>query len=181
MRVSLREISEIQTTVTFEIPAERFPVLREISRRGEAAFPGAVRSRLNIQRVSGLIEVEGRVACTARLSCARCLAEFDYPIEAALRLAYTRRSPEAALPQDAAHLDPEEADLLSFSGDELDLAEGVQEQIVLALPIRALCREDCRGLCPRCGADRNRGPCACPPETLAGPFAALGTRKVPAR
>lgn len=181
MRVSLREISEIQTTVTFDIPAERFPVLREISRRGEAAFPGLVQSRLSIQRVSGLIEVEGLVTCTARLSCARCLAEFDYPIEAEIRLAYARRSPEAAFPAEPADIDPDEADLFSFSGEELDLAEGVQEQIVLALPIRALCREDCRGLCPRCGADWNRGPCACPQETEAGPFAALGTRKAPGR
>ncbi len=181
MRVALREIGEVQTTVEFEIPTDRFPVLREISRRGEAAFVGAVRSRLSLQRVSGLIEVEGRVRCTARLACARCLVEFDYPIEAAIRLAYARRTPETAPPGEPAVVDPEEADLLSFSGEELDLAEGVQEQIVLALPIRALCREECRGLCPRCGADWNQGPCGCPRETETGPFAALGTLKAPGR
>ncbi len=178
MKVSLREIGEVKTTIEFEIPAERFPVLREMALRGEVAFPGTIASRLTLQRVSDLIEVEGTISCTARLSCARCLAEFDLPIATAVRLAYTRALPEAEAPGDAEAVDPEVLDLLPFSGEEIDLTEGVQEEIVLALPLRALCREDCRGLCPRCGADWNRGPCTCPQQEQAGPFAALRNLKI---
>ncbi|MEJ5358307.1 MAG: DUF177 domain-containing protein [Desulfobacterales bacterium] len=178
MKVSLREIADAPTTIEFEIPAERFPVLREMALRGEASFAGPIASRLRLQRVSELIEVEGSVACTVRLSCARCLTVFDFPIAAEIRLAYGRRPPAAEAAEESEDVDPEEADLLPFSGEEIDLATGMQEEIVLALPIRALCREDCRGLCPHCGADLNRGPCACPRQEKAGPFAALRHRKI---
>lgn len=177
MKVFLREIAEAPIRIEFDTPAERFPVLREMALRGEASFPGPIASRLRLQRVSELIEVEGTVACTVRLSCARCLAAFDFPIAAEIRLAYGRRPPAVEAPEEPEDFDPEEVDLLPFSGEEIDLAAGVQEEIVLALPIRALCREDCRGLCPHCGADLNRGPCACPPQEEAGPFAALRSLK----
>ncbi len=178
MKVSVREIGEVKTTLEFAIPAERFPVLREMALRGEVAFPGTIASRLILQRVSDLIEVEGTISCTARLCCARCLTEFDLPITTAIRVAYARTLPEADGPGDGEAVDPEALDLLPFSGEEIDLTAGVQEEIVLALPLRALCREDCRGLCPHCGADWNQGPCACAQQEQAGPFAALRNLKI---
>ena len=55
-----------------------------------------------------------------------------------------------------------------YDGDRLDLGEVVREQVLLALPLKPLCREDCRGLCPRCGQNRNLGPCGCPPPEEPG-------------
>jgi uncharacterized protein len=46
---------------------------------------------------------------------------------------------------------------------DIDLGDAIREALILAMPEYPLCREDCRGLCPRCGADLNQGPCACPP------------------
>jgi uncharacterized protein len=55
-----------------------------------------------------------------------------------------------------------------YEGDRLDLGEVVREQVLLGLPLKPLCREDCHGLCPRCGKNRNAGACGCKPEEEAG-------------
>jgi uncharacterized protein len=54
-----------------------------------------------------------------------------------------------------------------YENDRIDLGEMVREQMLLALPLRRLCREDCRGLCPSCGVNRNTGTCECPPAEPA--------------
>jgi uncharacterized protein len=55
-----------------------------------------------------------------------------------------------------------------YQDDRLDLGEVVREQILLALPLKPLCRPDCQGLCPRCGKNRNVSPCGCAPEEEPG-------------
>jgi uncharacterized protein len=62
---------------------------------------------------------------------------------------------------------------LPARGDELDLREAVREQLLLRAPRFALCREECRGLCPTCGADRNQDDCGCVPEPAVSPWDAL--------
>lgn len=62
-------------------------------------------------------------------------------------------------------LDSEDEDALFFEGSTVDLAGPVNDAVVLGMDMRVLCDEDCKGLCPRCGADLNGGPCPCPPET----------------
>jgi uncharacterized protein len=60
-----------------------------------------------------------------------------------------------------------------FRGPEIELGGYLREVVALALPVQPLCREDCRGLCPRCGADRNRETCACEETKPSSPFAVL--------
>ena len=55
------------------------------------------------------------------------------------------------------------AETRTYQGQEIDLGPYVWEELVFAAPAKYLCREDCRGLCPRCGANLNTGPCACAP------------------
>ncbi|HQP29583.1 MAG TPA: DUF177 domain-containing protein, partial [Syntrophales bacterium] len=62
--------------------------------------------------------------------------------------------------------------------DTLDLDPIVYEQILLQIPLKILCREDCRGLCPHCGANLNDGPCRCPEEAVDGRFSALKKLKI---
>ena len=70
-------------------------------------------------------------------------------------------------------LSEKDTGMIRFDGKTLDFTQVLQEQIIMALPVKALCKKDCRGLCPRCGADLNAGPCACGAETHSSPFAAL--------
>jgi uncharacterized protein len=67
--------------------------------------------------------------------------------------------------------------LIPFAGEEIDLREVVQEQVIMAMPLRPLCDEACRGLCQNCGADLNEGSCACPPTDFSIKFSALKSFK----
>jgi uncharacterized protein len=66
---------------------------------------------------------------------------------------------------------------LPARGDEVDLTDAVREQVLLRVPQYVLCREDCRGLCPKCGADLNAAPCDCAPDEPVSPWSALNKIK----
>lgn len=91
-----------------------------------------------------------------RAQCRRCLAPVDVPISESLGLVFV--SEEEAGDEDDCYVVPRRASVL-------DLSEAVREELLLAVPQYAVCRDDCRGLCRRCGADLNAGPCGCAPET----------------
>jgi uncharacterized protein len=66
-----------------------------------------------------------------------------------------------------------------FRGSVIDLGPWFRELLALALPVQPLCREDCRGLCPRCGADRNEESCGCTEVKAGSPFEVLSRLKIP--
>lgn len=120
--------------------------------------------------------VEGRVA----LECARCLTRYFLPLREDFRLVLepagerTPSEPEAAeaLARDGLALS-DELEAGWFRGPEVELGVYLRELLALGLPVQPLCREDCRGLCPRCGSDRNREACGCEETRPDSPFAAL--------
>lgn len=126
--------------------------------------PVEVRLEGEVRPVGDRFHVAGRAVAEGRLACGRCLAPVDWSTEADFDL-------EVVLAE-AAPLDPELAlgdddlDTVFLDNAELDTEELAVEQVMLELPIRVLCTDDCAGLCPRCGADRNvDGACRCEPET----------------
>jgi uncharacterized protein len=98
---------------------------------------------------------EGRVRTEVRVTCRRCLASVTAEVADDVRLLFT---------EDEDNDDPA-AVTIPPRATELELAEVIREALILAVPEYPLCREDCRGLCPRCGADLNDGPCGCRSET----------------
>jgi DUF177 domain-containing protein len=96
----------------------------------------------------------GRIAGTAVLPCRRCLTETSVPVEDEAHLIFAAVGGEEADDPDVYTFDPRAKDL--------DLRPAVRELWLLNAPAFALCREDCKGLCPTCGADLNAGPCGCP-------------------
>jgi uncharacterized protein len=86
--------------------------------------------------------------------CRRCLAPVALPVAAEISALFT--------PDPDALEDPDSYPL-TRDATEIDLRPAVREELALAVPQWVLCREDCRGLCPRCGKDLNAGPCGCPP------------------
>ena len=85
--------------------------------------------------------------------CARCLETFSLPLATPFEFVLTRAQPHEA----SQELHTEDLAFSFYSGDEIDLTPLVGEQAILALPTRAVCREECRGLCPSCGAQPQRG------------------------
>ena len=107
-------------------------------------------------RLVGFAETELEVPCS------RCLEAFRMPVNASLDLRY---HPAAGLTSEGdREVQEEDLGTSFYRDDQIDLNELLREQFYLALPMKPLCREDCRGLCPQCGSNRNTEACACEPE-----------------
>jgi uncharacterized protein len=87
-------------------------------------------------------------------------------------------TPKAIGGDDKGAVNVDDLELSVYQGEEVDLSPLIREQVLLALVDRPLCREDCRGLCPRCGVNLNERECGCVAETPAPRLAVLRTLKV---
>jgi uncharacterized protein len=111
--------------------------------------------------------VRGTLKTVVRLACRRCLEPVEEPVDAHVDLFFTPPG-EAGGEDDDGEVYP-----LPARGDDLDLTGAVREQVLLEVPEFALCRDDCRGLCPSCGKDLNQGECGCAPAEAESPWSAL--------
>jgi uncharacterized protein len=125
----------------------------------EEGWAGAIRGAFDVEKTGESVSVRGDIAATARLECVRCLAVFDRPVRAPLEVFADRAGSGRA--RDEAELERDEY-MRFHDGRQLDLRAEAREVLLLELPMVPHCREDCQGLCPKCGADRNAGPCGCP-------------------
>jgi uncharacterized protein len=105
------------------------------------------------------IRVVGRYSGTVEARCARCLEPVVLPLAASFDLLY-RPAVTLEAAEDVA-IGAADTDIGFFQGKGLPLTDVLREQVLLAVPLRALCREDCKGLCPQCGQNRNRADCQC--------------------
>lgn len=124
-----------------------------------------VRGRVRLIRDPAGVLVVGQLATRLRTECARCLepVEVELVVDLCEQFRPTVFIPGG--PSIEAHPDAQEWATEIDAHHQLDLSEVVRQGILLASPLHPLCRPDCRGLCPRCGADLNDGPCDCPPES----------------
>ncbi len=123
-------------------------------------------------RSESQVRLRGTITARAEVDCDRCLKAVPVPIETSFDVSYVPAD-EFTVEAEAAELQEEDLDLSVFEGDAIDIDELVREQLLLALPARALCREECHGLCPVCGADRNTESCACEATEADPRWAAL--------
>lgn len=106
------------------------------------------------------LHIDGTVETGIRCTCSRCLKEFSRHLSADFDLSY-RPQPKAAREGEEIELKYEDMEVGFYDGVKLDVNLMVLEQIELALPMKFVCREDCKGLCYKCGADLNEGSCRC--------------------
>jgi uncharacterized protein len=125
----------------------------------------------------------GTVATRLELRCSRCLEPFALPVDAAFDLRYLPEGagmPDGEETEDGV-LSDDDASATFYRDDEIDLGELLREQFYLALPMKPLCRPDCRGLCQQCGTNLNTDTCQCQTEwedpRLAGLKALITERK----
>lgn len=179
MKININNLPEDRFALQFEKIADAFPLLNELAREGEYVFKGPVRGDLTGSRVGTFFYVKGRLNLQVRLTCSRCLKPFDSRLDSKFELTYTREpAPVDEAPEkQEVEISAEDAGMVWFEGDEIDFAGALQEQIVMSLPFRPLCRKACKGLCPQCGADLNAGDCGCRRIAGDGPFAALAGLK----
>jgi uncharacterized protein len=123
-----------------------------------------VRGR-GVREQPGQVALGGVLDARLRLRCVRCLESFEESIRSRFELILV---PEASATETEGERETEEREALLFYGAEgrVELVDVAREQVHLNLPLKPLCRPDCRGLCPTCGADRNRLECACRSEQI---------------
>lgn len=122
----------------------------------EAEWRTPVTGSLRVERSGDRVTVRGTVSSAAHLECVRCLREFALELSAPLTV-FAERS-GAGNPAEQRALEQDDY-MLFHDGRRLDLRESVREALLLEMPMTPHCREICKGLCPKCGADLNEGPC----------------------
>ncbi len=105
------------------------------------------------------VRITGPVKSTVTLTCSRCLEEFACSFDTHLDI---ELAPKGLLPHSTeVELRADDLDIYYYEGDEIDLNPLIYDEVLLNLPTRPLCREDCAGLCPTCGKNRNIESCSC--------------------
>ena len=117
------------------------------------------------------VMVTGKMGSRVRLECRKCLQPFEKNIEAEVVLEFLE-DPQVQEQEDAVAV--ENKDVNYYTAPFVDLSDDLRQILLIAAPAYPVCREDCRGLCPTCGADRNTATCGCQPSPKARPFEALG-------
>lgn len=140
------------------------------------------RGNFSLVRTGQNVECEGEVACDCSPVCSRCLKVYRHPLRIPIHLTlaplYESERQLKLEQKEEVELVKEDLEFAYYEGDRFDLGELIREQIVLALPIKPLCREDCQGLCPVCGKNRNEGPCTCRPKPADPRWRALKQLKL---
>jgi uncharacterized protein len=134
--------------------------------------------KVNVQvsQVGDKYLLDGHISGGARVRCDRCLEAYHWELETTFQvslLVHPSGPDEAEL-----ELLEEDMEVEFINGQTLDLDAVIREQVYLALPMKNICREDCLGLCPTCGANLNAGPCRCEKDSGHPAFSKLKFLKI---
>lgn len=139
---------------------------------GVVQLPTPVLTRCRVTVQEERVRVQGRLKAQLSLTCCRCLQTFSRELEKTFDLEYAP-DPKVEREGEELALNYEDLEVGFYRNDQLDLRSAVGEQILLEVPMKPLCREDCRGLCDQCGADLNSGECGCERRTFDPRLATL--------
>lgn len=180
MRIPLERLKDRPSEHAFQADTAWWRRVASPARELPGALEPPLAVRLHAHRMGEDLYLEGSVAGSLELECSRCLARYRHGLHEPFRLVLEPAGgrepadPEGAraLARDGMCLG-EDAETGWYRETEIDLSEFVYEIVALALPVQPLCREDCAGLCSRCGAELSLGPCGCSEIEPDSPFAVL--------
>jgi len=112
-----------------------------------------------VRRAGKDVELRGQLQAKLEVVCGRCLKPVELPISAEFTERFVRAVSWAAEEQHELH--EEDLNVAVFDGEAIELDDLVREELLLAVPVNVLCSEECKGLCPTCGVDRNLIDCQC--------------------
>lgn len=169
MKVRLHEIGDEPYTWSVEesVPVAAFE-RDELLELSPVAWSGEIR---RLEGPDGGYLLRAGVSYRQTLACQRCLGTVTEPVDEEVELLLLRH--ERGAEEEERELEEKDLGVVVVDGDEVDLAPILFEQIQLNVPMRPLCREECAGLCPTCGADLNQGRCDCVNETVDPRWAGL--------
>ncbi|HEX9638459.1 MAG TPA: DUF177 domain-containing protein [Acidobacteriota bacterium] len=135
---------------------------------------GPAHMHLEVQGASRRFRLNGDLDLSLELECCRCLRRFPYDPHLHFELLM---APQSDAPGEGEWpIEDQELEVSFYREPQLELEDLVQEQVFLVRPMKPICKPECRGLCPHCGADLNQGLCSCPTPEPSSPFAVLKRR-----
>jgi uncharacterized protein len=173
MKIQLNDILAVEDQLDYPEPVEALNATLA-SANGDCEFTKPLQVQVRYSRVQLDLFFDGDVRGQAVATCGRCLERFWLEVTQEFSLVLTPATP---LTGDI-ELAPGDLRQSFYEGTQIDLAPLMYEQIMLALPTRPLCGEECLGLCPQCGSNRNTGQCACVVEAGDPRWSALRNLKI---
>ncbi len=141
---------------------------------GSIALRGPVRLDARVVRSGPRVAVTGHAQAEVLLACSLCLEQFRYALELPVSLVFM---PSVVRVAGGKETEGGDHDAVTYEGGEVMLGEELRQMVLVALPMKPLCREDCGGICPKCGRDLGREECSCRPEPADPRLAVLGKLK----
>ncbi|MCA1622828.1 MAG: DUF177 domain-containing protein [Acidobacteria bacterium] len=170
MIVDLITIKDSQTAFNFLLQANEIDLESET-----AKVRNTTKVEANVKKGIAQTDVKGKIYTDLEIECSRCLQPTENSFEIPFSAVFV--TPENYTEAKEAELKGEDLEVSIFEGDKIDLKELVREQILLNLPIQVFCREDCKGLCQKCGANLNLIDCNCEEKEVDPRWAALKNLK----
>ena len=152
MKIKISHLSIGLHEFDFEEKVERLNI------EGSDRFPNIIYEHVKIDKEVSNLVVQIGVHTVAHLVCDRCLEEFDLEIGESLKILYSKEQPVYEYGERLVSYE-EEARPYSQNMDILDITRDVRDALLLAVPMKILCKPDCKGLCPICGANLNKVEC----------------------
>lgn len=147
MRINVSEISRVDgasINISFEEP-----ILDLVDQQDGYIFDKPATFKGSVTNISGILKLEGLLKVFYTGNCSRCLKPVTGEAEIHISEDFIEGEPK------------EDMDVYTFQGNYIELDRTLYDNIILSLPVKLLCSEDCKGICPMCGKDLNEGPCKC--------------------
>lgn len=171
MKIRVTGITEkpsiLETIADFSL----FPALVAAQESGECEFVAPIATLLSVAKEYDHLRVHGSIDTRIKLTCSRCLTEYATDVASKFTIIYTRSAENQ--PEDEVELGEEDLISVTYAGDEIDFTDEIAEQVLLEVPYKPLCAEECRGLCASCGADLNSAACSCGESAVSLKFSPL--------
>jgi uncharacterized protein len=174
LQISIKSIPDTGKDLDLDLGKVWFDRWREAD-PGLEFSQGDIHGTVNLAKHGDDILVRGRLEGQLELTCSRCLESFAAPASADFDLLLLP-APSTAGAADE-ELSSSDLDLDYYTGETVDLESLLREQIILMMPLKPLCDETCKGLCPHCGANLKRETCQCKTDAVDSPFAHLAKLK----
>ena len=121
-------------------------------------FPATINADVEVQKLTDRYFVKVNLSTLAHFTCDRCLEEFDQNLTNSFQLYYVKQVERTT--------ESDDYKILKENAEEIDLTENVMENLILAIPMKHICKQDCAGLCPDCGTNLNIKKCLCRQERI---------------